>query len=69
MKPIQLSISIGRTVNLGNYESIRKELGVVIELDADDDIDEINVVESKKLQDALDVWGREQKAKGTGWSD
>lgn len=68
MKYRQLTVSVGRTVNLGNYESIRKELGVVIELDEDDDIEEIQEVETKKLQDEVDVWGREQKAKGQGWS-
>ena len=68
MKIKRLSISVGRTVNLGNYESVRKELGIEIDLDPNDNIEEINAVETKKLQDDVDVWGREQKTKGQGWS-
>ena len=68
MKVTHLSISVGRTVNLGNYESVRKERGVEIELEPGDNIEEINQVETKMLQDDVDVWGREQKAKGADWS-
>jgi hypothetical protein len=36
MKMLETTLSIGRTINLGNYESLRVDLSIKAEIDSDE---------------------------------
>lgn len=50
MKITETTLSLGRTVNLGNYESLRADLSIRVELDGDsnEDFDAV-VAEMKRV--------------------
>jgi len=40
MKPKEMSITVSRTVNLGNFESLRVEAGMAASVDNGDDLED-----------------------------
>ena len=53
MKMLETTLSIGRTINLGNYESLRVELSIRAEIDSDEystDLKSLEDVLSKNLE-------------------
>ena len=48
MKMLETTLSIGRTINLGNYESLRIDLSIKAEIDS-----EVYSSELKSLEDVL----------------
>ena len=48
MKMLETTLSIGRTINLGNYESLRVDLSIKAEIDSDDYSTDL-----KSLEDVL----------------
>ena len=38
---VETTLSLGRTVNLGNFESLRADLSIKIDLNSDEDYEEI----------------------------
>ena len=38
---VETTLSLGRTVNLGNFESLRADLSIKIDLNGDEDYEEI----------------------------
>ena len=56
MKYKKATINIGRTVNLGNFESIRLDLAIEAEVSSSSDIQELETTVSKNLEDMI---GRE----------
>lgn len=40
MRPKEISVSVGATINLGNYENLKPLANIVMELDEGDDVHE-----------------------------
>jgi hypothetical protein len=61
MKITETTLSLGRTVNLGNYESLRADLSIRVELDGDSNenfdavVAEMKRVLSGNLERVLDT--------------
>ena len=54
MKMKKATINMGRTVNLGNFESARFELAIEAEVEAKEDLKELEEVVSENLDDMID---------------
>mgnify|MGYP003114060681 CR=1 FL=1 len=66
MKYKKATINIGRTVNLGNFESIRLDLAIEAEVSSSSDIQELEATVSKNLEDMI---GRELASLRTNSKD
>ena len=53
MKMKKATINIGRTINLGNFESARFDLAIEAEVEAKEDIKELEDVVSGNLDDMI----------------
>ncbi len=54
MKMKKATINMGRTVNLGNFESARFDLAIEAEVEAKEDLKELEEVVSENLDDMID---------------
>ena len=54
MKMKNATINMGRTVNLGNFESARFDLAIEAEVEAKEDLKELEEVVSENLDDMID---------------
>ena len=54
MKMKKATINMGRTVNLGNFESARFDLAIEAEVEAKEDLKELVEVVSENLDDMID---------------
>ena len=54
MKMKKATINMGRTVNLGNFESARFDLAIEAEVEAKEDLKELEEVVSETLDDMID---------------
>jgi len=59
MKMLETTLSIGRTINLGNYESLRIDLSIRAELDSDEYSSELKSLESVLSRNIEDVISRQ----------
>lgn len=53
MKIKQITVTLGRTLNLGNYESARMDVGVTVDLDPDDNPSEVFEATYKTAKEKL----------------
>jgi len=59
MKITQLSVTVGRTINLGNYNSLKIEQGVTVDLEDGDSIEDARAAAFDEIKHGL----MEQNAK------
>ena len=59
MKMLETTLSIGRTINLGNYESLRVDLSIKAELDSDSYSNELKSLEDVLSKNMEAVIGRQ----------
>ncbi len=61
MKPKELSITVSRTFNLGNFESLRVEAGMAASIDEGDDPEETRAKILAEIRHSLSATYKEHK--------
>ena len=63
-KPVTVSFSLGRTINLGNFENVKIEVGIDVHTDTDKleaDYEKARRWVEKKLAEEEDKWDDQKK--------
>lgn len=68
MEVNQLSLKIGRKINLGNLEGRSLEIGMIINMTAGDNVEQQYHSLKASLESQLDAWEHETRIKATGGS-
>lgn len=61
----EIRLAVGRTINLGNYETVRLEAGVTVAVDEGDDLDAVKAALQPELRNLMEAtWKAQRKQKG-----
>ena len=66
---VRIIENMGRTVNIGNYESVRREVTEEVAVLEGEDPDTVREDLREKVQKELDLWATLQRQGGQNWPE